>query len=123
MNFTRALLFAVVLYALIFLIASGLMFVFELGSMAFKVTVPIVVAVLTFVIAYFYFKGVKVTNAFTDGLVVGVVFAVVAFLIDIPAMVYGFQSELGWAYFTQWDLMLGYVLTVIMPILAAFMKK
>jgi len=124
MDVKKALIGSVVLYALVFLAASGLMFAFPVESMGFKIVMPILAATLTFVIAnYYYFQNFTIKDPVSDGLAVGVTFAVVGFLIEIPVMVYGFAAEQGWNYFTQWNLMLGYLLTIVVPILVAYMKK
>lgn len=115
---------SVVLYAVVFLVASGLMIALPVETMGFKILMPILAAVFTYFISnYFYFKSVTISKPLMDGLMLGIVFVVVAFLLDVPLMVYYFAAEQGWSYFTQWNLILGYLLMLIVPILAAYMKK
>ena len=48
---------------------------------------------------------------------------VVMFLIDIPVMVYGFASSMGWSYFMDPNMALGYVLSLVIPVLVAYRMK
>lgn len=122
MNFKKAIASAVILYALIFLAGSGLMFV-ATGT-TFESVMVVIVAVLTFLIAkYYYFKGMRRLNAVKDGLMLGVVLVIITIVIDIPVMVYGFAAEQGWSYLMTWHMLLGYLLMLVMPVLAAYKVK
>jgi hypothetical protein len=122
MKLGKAILSGIILYALIFLVASALLSLS--GTSAFGIIVTIFSVALTFVIAkYLYFKGMAVKNPVKEGLLLGLVFVIVMFVIEVPVMVYGFAKAQGWSYFNSWDMILGYLLTLIVPIFAAYKKK
>lgn len=121
MNIKKAIVSAVVLYALIFLLASALLN--TITGIMFGTVMVVGGAVLTFLIAkYYYFKGMKVAKPIQEGLKLGIVMVVVAFLIEVPVMVYGFAATQRWSYFMSWNIVLGYILMLIVPILAAYKK-
>jgi len=115
----KAVKSAIVLYALIFTFASALMF--YVPSAAYDYAALAAVALLTFIVAKHYFRMYKPANPICSGLALGVVFAVVMFVLDVLLMVYGFASQLGWKYFASTNQLLGYVLTIVVPVLAAKM--
>lgn len=122
-NLKKALVASVILYAVIFLAASGLMAMFPVDSMNFRMLMPIISTVLTFLVAkYYYFKGIEISSPLKEGLGLGITFAAIAFVIEVPLMVYYFAAEQGWRYFMQWNLMLGYLLTIIVPAVVAYTK-
>src|SRR4030042_1199416 len=122
MKLLKAILSAVVLYALIFLIASALLFI--KNGIIFGSIMVLFAAVLTFLVSKFlYFRGMAVTNAVREGLLLGIIFVVVMFVIEVPVMVYGFAKEMGWNYFLTWHLVVGYMLTLVVPILGAYKGK
>jgi len=125
MKIKKAIISGVILYALIFLLASGLMFVAGIqDETIFGSLMVIIVAVLTFLISKnYYFKGMKISNPVKEGLTLGILLLVIVFVIEIPVMVFGFAAENGWNYFMTWHILLGYTLTVIVPILAAYKIK
>ncbi len=121
MNIKRAIVSAVVLYALIFLAASTLLFMRD--NFYFGVLTLAIGSVLTFVISkYYYFKGMKFSSAVREGLMLGIFMAAVTFAIEIPVMVYGFAKDQGWGYFTAWHMMLGYLFMIVLPVFAAYKK-
>jgi hypothetical protein len=92
--------------------------------MIFGIIVLVASVVLTYIISKeYYFKGMKIGNPIKEGLLLGVVMDVVMFLIDIPVMVYGFAAASGWNYFMDWNMALGYVLSVVIPVLVAYRMK
>jgi hypothetical protein len=115
----KAVKSAIVLYALIFTFASALMF--YVPSAAYDYAALVAVALLTFIVAKHYFRMYKPANLICSGLALGVVFAVVMFVLDVLLMVYGFANQLGWEYFASTNQLLGYVLTIVVPVLAAKM--
>ena len=122
MDIKKAIVSAVVLYALIFLLASALLN--TITGVVFGAVMVIGGAVLTFLVAkYYYFKGMDAKNPVMEGLKLGIVLVVVAFLIEVPVMVYGFAATQGWGYFKSWNIMLGYLLMLVVPIFAAYKKK
>ncbi len=124
-RFKRAVVSAVILYALIFLIASGLMFNIKLiEEVTFGSVMIVVVAALTYVITkYYYFKGIRIESPIKDGLSLGIVLTIIVVAIEIPIMVYGFAAAKGWGYFLTWHIILGYALMTIIPVLSAYRAK
>jgi hypothetical protein len=117
MNFKKAVVSAIVLYALVFLAACVLMFV--LTGLAFDSAMVVVGAVLTFLVSkHFYFNKIKVKKPVVEGLKLGMVFAITSFLIETLVMVYGFAASQGWNYFLTWHMLLGYVLMLVVPVFA-----
>lgn len=122
MNIKKAIASAVILYALVFLLGSGLLLAIT-NQTIFGAVMIVGGAVLTFLIAkYYYFKGMKVAKPVQEGLKLGIVLLIVAFLIEVPVMVYGFAAAQGWSYFMSWNIVLGYLLMLVVPILAAYKK-
>ena len=115
----KAVKSAIVLYALIFTFASALMF--YVPPAAFNYASLLLVAVLTFVVAKHYFREYKTDCPLCSGFALGVVFAAVMFVLDVPIMVYGFARDMGWDYFMSTNQLFGYVLTIVVPVLAAKM--
>ena len=122
-NYKRAIMAGVIAYAVIFLVLSAMMFTPLWGTETQNYINMLVAIVVTYLVAfYFYFKE-KPKDYLKEGLLLGVVMTVVSVLIEIPVMVYGFAAAMGWAWFTQWHLIAGYVLGIVATILAAKMKK
>lgn len=122
MNIKKALIASVVLYAIMFLVASAL--IFKVSENVFGLIMLVLSAVLTFLIAKeYYFKGMTISRPLKEGLALGIVFVVVVFIIEIPVMVYGFASQQGWAYFTSWHIIAGYILMLVAPVAAAHKTK
>jgi hypothetical protein len=123
LNIVKAVVSAVVLYALIFLAASALMVVIY-DSNIFGAATLLIGIILTIVVTReYYFKGVKVKDPLMEGLAVGVVLVVVSFVIEVPVMVYGFAASMGWSYFASWNIMLGYLAMLVVPVLVAKYRK
>ena len=122
MNLKKAIISAIILYAIIFLVASALLFIKD--ENIFGSITLIVSAVVMFLISKeYYFKGMKVSNPFKEGLIFGIVVTVIIFLLEVLVMVYGFASNVGWNYFLNWHLILGYLLNIVIPILVAYKSK
>jgi hypothetical protein len=122
MNLKKAIVSAIVLYAIIFLVASALLFIKD--DLVFGSIMVVLSAVLTFLISkLYYFKGMRVYKPLKEGLMLGITLVVIIVLIEIPVMVYGFASQMGWNYFMNWHILLGYLLTLIVPVLVAYRAK
>jgi len=122
MNLKKAIISAIFLYAIIFLVASTLLFIKDeniFGSITLVVS-----AILMFLFSKeYYFRGMKVTDPFKEGLIFGIVVTVIIFLLEVLVMVYGFASDVGWNYFLSWHLIVGYLLNILIPILVAYKMK
>jgi uncharacterized membrane protein (DUF441 family) len=124
MNIKKAIISAIILYAVMFLVASALLSTIGQNDTIFGSILVVLSVTLTFLISReYYFKGVKVSSPIKEGFMFGIVLVIVAVLIDIPVMVYGFAAQSGWNYFMYWHLQLGYLLTLIVPILVAYRTK
>lgn len=122
MNIKKAIVSAIIQYAVIFLVASALLFIKD--ENVFGAITLVVSVVLTYLISKeYYFKGMKVSKPLNEGLMLGIVMDALIFLIEIPVMIYGFAASTGWNYFTSWHLMLGYLLTLVIPVLVAYRMK
>ena len=122
MNLKKAVIVAVILYAIMFLVATVLMFGLKLTGLSFNAPMLIISAIFMFaILRYYYFKNVKVINPLMDGLKVGTVIAIIIFLIEAPVMVYALAQD--WSFFTQWNVILGYLLSPVITIIVAYMKK
>jgi len=133
---------AVVWYAVMFLIASAMIAIISsmptaavttytfleisLGPQAnpvFGIVIVISSAILAYLLSrYYYFKG-KVKDPAKEGLMLGIVVVVISFIIEIPVMVYGFAAAIGWNYFLSWNIIVGYLLALLIPVFAAYQSR
>lgn len=122
-DYKRAILAAVMAYAVIFLIISAMMFTPLWGTETQSIINMVAGIVVTYLVAfYFYFKQ-KPANYLKEGFWLGVVMTVVSVIIEIPVMVYGFAAAQGWAWLADWHMVVGYALGIVACIVAAKMKK
>ena len=119
----KAVIAGVIFYAVVFLLISAMMFTPLWGTTVQTYLNMLVGIVVAYLVASMYFFKKKPKEPLVEGLYLGLVFAVLSILIEIPVMVYGFASQMGWAWFAQWNLWAGYVLGILACILAAKMKK
>lgn len=123
MDLKKAIISAVVLYAVIFLVASALMIAVN-DEIIFGLATLLISIALTFLVAKkYYFKGMRMAKPVREGLTLGLVMAVVSFAIEIPVMVYGFAAAQGWNWFMTWHVMLGYISMLVVPVFAAYKPK
>ena len=119
----RGILAGIIAYAIGFLVISATMFTPIWGTDASTYLNMAIVFIAVFLVAnMFYFKK-KPKNPLNEGAVLGLTMAIVAFLIEIPVMAYGFAAEMGLNWFAQWNILAGYVLSIIAAIVAAMQKK
>lgn len=119
MNIKRAIVSAIIQYAIIFLVASALLFIKDENTFG-SITLIVSIIVLYLISKEYYFKGMKVKDPLKEGLMFGIFITAIIFLIEIPVMVYGFAADKGWNYFTGWHLLLGYLLNIVIPIFVAY---
>jgi len=119
MDIKRALIAAVISYAVVFLAISAMVAIQFTNN---YVNIVLVTVVAYLVASMYYFKS-KSHEPLKDGFMLGIVMTVVAMVIEIPVMAYGFAADMGMAWFTQWNIIVGYVLVVVAAIAAAYMKK
>lgn len=110
-------------YAVIFLATSIMMFSLGMAGLIFNMVTWLVVALSVYLIAERYCFAKRPKKPFHEGLMFGIGMAVVSIVLDIPVMVYGFAATVGWAWFFQWELTVGYLVMIAVPILVAMSKK
>jgi hypothetical protein len=80
----------------------------------------IVSAIAIFLLTRYYYFRQKPKNPLTDGLLLGILLAVITFIIEISLIVYGFG--MGWGIYLFWIIWIQYPLVLISPIIAALTK-
>ncbi len=123
MDVKKAIVSAIIMYAIIFLIASALVFNIQDEAIFGSIMVVLVIILSYLLSSKYYFREFNVTNPIKDGLAFGLVVAVISFIIEIPVMVYGFAAQQGWGYFANWHIIIGYILMLIIPVIVAYRKK
>ncbi len=123
MDLKKAVVSAIIMYAIIFLIASALVFNIQDEAIFGSIMVILVIILSYLLSSKFYFKGLTVSNPIKDGLAFGLVVAVISFIIEIPVMVYGFAAQQGWGYFADTYIIAGYIMMLIIPVIVAYRKK
>lgn len=130
MDTKRALLTGLASYAAIFLISSALMFLpmaYSWETMKWSLFGSILMMALASIVIFllsqrYYFKT-KPKDAIKEGLMLGAIIVAISFLIEIPLMVYGFAKTQGWLWYLQWNILAGYILALVLPVIAAKTKK
>jgi hypothetical protein len=119
----KAIISGVIFYAMIFLATSIIMFVLGImEGIVFHTLTWIVIALTTYFLASKYYFIKKVKEPVKEGLLYGIAVAVVSTLFDIPVMVYGFASDVGIAWFYQWELWFGSLVVIAVSIYVATRK-
>jgi hypothetical protein len=123
LNLKKAIASAVVIYALMFLIASALMLWLS-DIMVYSVVMFLALIVVTVVVTkYYYFEGVKkIKKPLEEGFGLGIIYVLVSLALDVILVVYGFATEVGWAYIMSWDILLGYLVMLVTSIVVAYKK-
>ena len=122
MNLKKTIISAIIQYAIIFLVASALLFIKD-ETIFGSITLVISVVVMFFISKDYYFKGMRITSPLKEGLMFGIIVTVIIFLIEVPVMVYGFAKDIGWSYFMSWHLIVGYILNLVIPVIVAYRIK
>ena len=68
---------------------------------------------------YFYFNK-KPKNPLKDGVLLGILLAIITFFIEIPSVVYFYG--MGWSMYLFWSVWIQYLLVIFSPIIGAFTK-
>jgi hypothetical protein len=68
---------------------------------------------------YFYFKK-KPKNPLKEGMLLGILLAIITFFIEIPLIVYFYG--MGWSIYLFWIVWIQYLLVIFSPIIGAFTK-
>lgn len=122
MNIKKMIISAIIQYAVIFLVASALLFIKDENIFG-SITLVISAIVMFLISKEYYFKGMKISSPLKEGLIFGIIVTLIMFLIEVPVMVYGFAKDMGWSYFMSWHLIIGYALNIIIPIIVAYRFK
>ena len=80
----------------------------------------IVSAVAIFLLTRYYYFRQKPKNPLIEGLLLGILLAIITFIIEIPLIVYGFG--MGWEIYLFWIVWVQYLLVIVSPIIAALTK-
>ena len=112
----KILVISVVNYALILAVSFTISLIL---SELFSVVLIIMTIVSTFLLVYHWYYTTKPQSPLKDGFIVGLILALVTFFIEFSLWFYNF----GWFYFLNFVVLLQYILIIIVPIFAAFLKK
>ena len=122
-NLKKSIISAVIYYAIIFLAVSLLMFgPVKLEGITLNITTWIISAISIYLLGTKYYFKTKSFSPFKDGLYFGLAVLIVAIIIEIPVMVYGFAADQGWAWFTQPKMIISYLLILVVAIYTAYRK-
>ena len=122
-DYKKIAIAGVINYAIIFLATSIMMFSLGMTGLVFNIVTWLVIALSVYLLAEKYYFTKKPKKPLNEGLMLGLGIGIISVIIDIPVMVYGFSANLGWIWFTQWELWAGYLVMVIVPVLVAMSKK
>jgi hypothetical protein len=117
MNWLKALGFGFLLFAVMFMIGSILMFGLKLTGLAAEIPMFIALVIVLMVLAI-QFK----VDGFGAGLLVGLIWLAVYALLDYFLIVRTFNPE-NTAYYFSWRLYLWYALIVVVPAAVGSVKK
>lgn len=124
MDLKKVLISGVIIFAVIFLLASVLMFVVILQEPVFGVVMLVLSSIIVYLIVrYYYLKDVSLDKPIKEGIALGIGIALVVFILEAITMVYGFAADQGWSYFAKPTIIIGYVLIVFIPVMAGYLKK
>lgn len=77
-------------------------------------------AIAVFLLTRYYYFRQKPKSPLIDGLLLGMLLAIITFIIEILLLVYGFG--MGWEIYLFWMVWVQYLLVAISPIIAALTK-
>jgi hypothetical protein len=123
MNIKQATIAGLITYFIIFIMGSILLFGLGITMNLFGLIMLLIMPFGIFIVAkYLYFNRVKVRQRI-EGLYLGIYWLVIAILLDIIILVYGFN--IGWNYFLKanWTMPVGYAEYVIFAFLAGYFSK
>ncbi len=120
MDFPKAVIVALLYYAMAFLIDGlGNAFVPSYANFMSYVWWIVSVAAIFLLTRHYYF-GEKPKHPLKDGFLLGILIALITFIIEILLVVYGYG--MGWGIFLFWNVWFQYFLVVVSPIIAAITK-
>jgi len=116
MNWGKAIGYGIVLYAIMFLLGSVLMFGPKLAGNAFGITMLVASLIILWIAAKMY----QIPNL-SQGIEVGLVWLVVEAVLDYVVLVQMFNKGSLSVY--SWSLLTGYALIIIIPALVGSTAK
>jgi hypothetical protein len=124
MNIKRALWTGVVLWVLIFFEVSILMFGFGYGGTetSYLIIHYIALAILIAISSLLYFSGKKIKKGLNEGLILGLIFVIVGIILDAIITVPLFVKDYV-GFFFNWNLVAGFILTLIVTGIVGLIKK
>jgi hypothetical protein len=123
MNLKQATISGLITYFIIFIAGSILLFGFGIAMNLFGLIMLAIMPFVIFLVAkYLYFNKIKITQR-KEGLYLGIYWLVIALVVDIIILVYGFN--VGWDYFLRanWSMLVGYAEYVVFAFLAGYFSK
>lgn len=85
----------------------------------FSITWIIMIIISIYLLVYHWYFTIRPNNPLKEGFIAGVLLALITFIIELSL----WFSTFGLFYFWNITVILQYVLIIILPILAAFLKK
>jgi len=122
-NGFRAIVFGIVLWLLIFVEVSVLLFWFEfvVGSDAYYFIHFVMLVFFTLLVSLIYFKKARMRGGFLHGLGMGLMFIVVGLLLDLAITVPFFVKDYG--FFLRADILMGVVVVLVISGLVGMGKR
>jgi hypothetical protein len=121
-NLKKTIIIGIVYYVVTFLFGGTARSIMsELMSVVWWIASWWIVSaiVIFLLVKYYYFKQ-KPENPMNIGLTLGILLAIITFILEVPILVYGFG--MGWEHYHRWYVWIQYLVVIISPIIAAIMK-
>ena len=127
MDFKKIVFSGIIYYAIIFLTYDLFMFgPLILEGMALMGIGMVASIITAYLLARDYYFKEKPKNYLKEGIIYGLGIAIISTLIEIPVMVYGHASDLGWAWYTNdgmiYAMIVGYIIVIATVTIAAKRK-
>ena len=116
MNWLKSIGFGILLFALMFMSGSILMFVVKLTGIALEMVMFIALLIVLGVLVQMYKIG-----SLLEGIQVGLVWLIIYSLLDYIVIVQTF-SEGDATYYTHWSLWVWYALMIVVPAFFGYLK-
>ncbi len=121
MKITKAILFGILFWVLVFFEVSVLMFGLKLtqNSTSYYLTHLLLLVIITIVCSLLYFRKTK-TDA-REGIKLGIIFLIVGLILDATITVPLFVKD--YSFFFRTDLLIGYLTILITTIVVGTIRK
>ena len=101
LDLKKALISGVVYYVITFIVASAAMMLFATGSMEMSAIMWVEAIIVMFLLANYYYFTAKPKSFLMEGLVFGIVVAIIALVLEIIVLVYAMGA--GWEMYSSWE--------------------